>query len=213
MSAYLCSDQWQAKKAARAAAASALVAANPRLVPVSAVKGGALVAAAKNVRIELKQAFPRVKFSVRTSRFSGGNSLDVKWIDGPTSDQVAPIVDKYAAGSFNGMDDSYTYQESVWRDAFGDAKYTKTIRDYSDAAIASAIRTVCAKYAGNFAEKGMQAPTVEEYKAGKLWNVQLIDGENCHHDGLQSIISRELHRRTWALTRTVARINHETEEA
>lgn len=192
-------NDWRAKQASKLSIVEALRAANTHLVPAN-IKGGSLVAAAKNCRIELKAAFPGVKFSVRTSRFSGGDSMDVQWIDGPTSDQVSSIVDRYSAGHFNGSDDSYNYSDSAWTAAFGDAKYVHTRRDDSDRAIESAIRTVRAKYAGSFEAKGIATPSVADYRSGKLWNVQLIDG-SYHCDGLQSVISRELHRRTWALPR------------
>ena len=58
-----CPEQWRAKKLARQSVAAALQAANPHLVPVGSVKGGSLVAAAKNARAELKAAFPGVKSS------------------------------------------------------------------------------------------------------------------------------------------------------
>lgn len=195
-------NDWQAKQAAKLSIVEALRAANPHLVPANG-KGGSLVAAAKNCRIELKAAFPGVKFSVRTSRFSGGDSIDVQWTDGPTSDQVSSIVDRYSAGHFNGLDDSYNYSDSAWTAAFGDAKYVKTKRDDSDSAIESAIRTVRAKYSGNFESKCIATPSAADYRAGKLWNVQIIEGAY-HCDGLQSVISRELHRRTWALPRRAA---------
>ena len=56
-----------------------------------------------------------------------------------------------------------------------------------------------AKYAGSFESHSIATPTIEDYRNGKLWNI-LTD----HHcDGLQSVISRVLARRTWALPRTV----------
>ena len=196
-------NDWQAKQASKLSIVEALRAANPHLVPANG-KGASLVAAAKHCRIELKAAYPGVKCSVRTSRFSGGDSIDVQWTDGPTSDQVSSIVDRYSAGHFNGLDDSYNYSDSAWTAAFGDAKYVHTKRDDSDRAIESAIRTVRAKYSGNFESKGIATPSAADYLAGKLWNVEVIDHANFHHDGLQSLISRELHRRTWALPRRAA---------
>jgi hypothetical protein len=44
---------------------------------------GSAKLAASNIRAELKKAFPGVKFSVRSETFSGGDSIDVKWMDGP----------------------------------------------------------------------------------------------------------------------------------
>ena len=103
---------YEAKMKARAAAAAALAAANPWLVPVWSVKGGALIAAAKNIRIELARAFPGVKFSIKSRRFSMGDAIDVSWTDGPNSRQVDEIIDRYSAGSFDGMQDLYTYERS-----------------------------------------------------------------------------------------------------
>jgi hypothetical protein len=112
---------WEAKQAVRAAAARALQRAHPRLVPVSD-KVDSLVAAAKNIRIELARAFPSIEFKVRSKRFSMGDDIRVSWADGPTSAQVDAIINRYRAGTFDGMTDSYDYEHSAWTDAFGDAK-------------------------------------------------------------------------------------------
>lgn len=45
-----------------------------------------VVEAAKQLRTELKREFPATKFRVRTDRFSGGESIDVHWRDGPALD-------------------------------------------------------------------------------------------------------------------------------
>lgn len=189
---------WKAKEMTKAAAAKAVQAANPHLVPVGGKVDG-LNAAAKNARIELKIAFPGVKFSVKTSRFSGGDSMSVRWTDGPNSNQVSAIVDKYAAGHFNGMDDSYSYTADAWNNAFGDAKYVQTSRDLSDKAIASAIRTFCARYAHTLGDMESTI-TVEGFKAGKLWNVHLPNGGGCYD--IQSLIHQIGYARTWALDMT-----------
>jgi Large polyvalent protein associated domain 29 len=156
---------YEARQAARAFTAKQLQAAHPHLIPVSD-KNNSLVAAGKNMRIELAAAFPGVKFSVRSSRFSGGDSIDVTWTDGPTGDQVDSIVGKYSAGSFDGMTDCYNYEHSAWCDAFGDAKYVHSTREFSDRLLGSALARV-AKYWG-----AEPAPTVDDYRAGRLWNVK-----------------------------------------
>ena len=51
---------------------------------------------AKSVRKELKASFPGVKFSVRSSRFSGGSSVSVRWTDGPAPHKVREITDGHA---------------------------------------------------------------------------------------------------------------------
>lgn len=187
-------SDYQAKQAARKSLADALKAANPGLVPVSD-KVNALVAAAKNIRIELKRAFPGVKFSVRSDRFSGGDSIDVNWIDGPTTAQVRLIIDKYKAGTFDGMTDCYNYEPCSWTAAFGDAKYVSANRSMSEAGAESAIRTVFAKYAGNL--KDIARPTGADVKAGRVWAIR-VPGLN---DGLCELINVEWSRRTWALTK------------
>lgn len=123
--------RYKAEREARAAAAARLQAAHPDLVSPEHTKGGALVAAAKNIRTQLKARWPHVKFSVRTDRFSGGDSIDVKWTDGPTTAQVDAIIGRYKAGTFDGMTDSYEYKNDAWIDAFGDAKYVHSSREIS----------------------------------------------------------------------------------
>jgi hypothetical protein len=181
---------YAAREAARKFTAEQLQATHPHLVPAG---NNSLVAAAKNIRIELKRAFPAVKFAVRTSRFSGGDSIDVSWTDGPTTSQVDAIINRYSAGSFDGMTDSYTYEHAAWTDAFGDAKYVHSTRNYSTKAIASAIRTVYARYPGNL--EAIAMPTPEDFNQGRLWAVQV---PHLSRD-LQSFINIELAGRTWAI--------------
>jgi hypothetical protein len=102
--------------------------------------------AASNIRTELKLAFPGVKFSVRSDKFSGGDSVDVTWTDGPTCDQVKRIIGKYAAGTFDGMTDSYDYESRPWTTVFGDAKYVQSSRAHSREALEAAVAKVKAEF-------------------------------------------------------------------
>lgn|SRR3990167_4513970 len=108
---------------------------NPSLEPVKSGSYPSAKLAAKNIRIELKKAFPGVKFSVRSEMFSGGDSVDIGWTDGPTEQEVKKISNKYEGGSFDGMTDSYTYETNIYRNAwtetFGDAKYVHENRHLS----------------------------------------------------------------------------------
>lgn len=94
-------------------------------------------AAGRNIRTELKRAFPGVKFSVRYDSFSGGDSYDVDWTDGPTAKQVRDIIDKY--GDMH--PDSYSYGDywdcvpSVFNNLFGSVGYTCANRRISAEAI------------------------------------------------------------------------------
>ena len=51
--------------------------------------------ASKLLRQELKEKFPGADFSVRSDRFSMGESIDVFWLDGPATNKVDNIVKKY----------------------------------------------------------------------------------------------------------------------
>jgi hypothetical protein len=60
---------------------------------------------AKLVRAALKEAFPGVKFSVRSSVYSGGASINVNYVDGPSYDQVKRVVGMFEGSYFDGMND------------------------------------------------------------------------------------------------------------
>jgi len=60
---------------------------------------------AKMVRQALREAFPEVKFSVRSSSYAGGASVRVAWNEGPLEDQVKSIVDVFSGSEFDGMTD------------------------------------------------------------------------------------------------------------
>lgn len=171
-------------------ACQALAASFPYLIPVWKEPGGGLIAAAKNARRILARTFPRTKFSVKTSRYSGGDSLRVSWVDGPTTAQVDAIVRPFQGGSFDGLRDCYDYERNAWRDTFGDAKYTFCTRTDSLHAVASALRTV-----RQWHSDVPETATPEDYKAGRLWAVRLA-GDS---DDLQTAIRRVLSSRTWEL--------------
>lgn len=88
---------------------------------------------AKNIRTQLRDAFPGIKFSVRSSSFAGGCAIDIDWTDGPASDLVEKITSAYSQGRFDGMDDSYEYNRDEWPRLFGGAKYVHATRKISDA--------------------------------------------------------------------------------
>ncbi|MBA4192508.1 MAG: hypothetical protein C0467_31460 [Planctomycetaceae bacterium] len=87
--------------------------------------------AAENIRRELKRKFPGVKFSVTSDSFAGGNSIDVKWTDGPTERDVKAIAYRHSAGSFDGSTDSYNYAENVFGELFGQSKYVNCSREWT----------------------------------------------------------------------------------
>lgn len=68
---------------------------------------------AKLLRAELKAHFPDTRFSVRISRYAGGSSIDVYWIEGP-GEEVTPILQQFQGASFDGMIDLKSYHSSEW---------------------------------------------------------------------------------------------------
>ena len=132
------------------------------------VRGSGPVIAAKNIRKELKAAFPETKFSVKSETFSMGHAVRISWTDGPTVRQVEAVADKYEAGKFDGMDDYYTYTTTPFNELFGSAKYVTTSRDYSREFISRCIAKIVAKFGGD-------PITAEEYFNGGAhrWH-------NCH---------------------------------
>lgn len=65
------------------------------------------------IRALLRETFPKVKFSVITNRGSMVSSVRISWVDGPTARYVDALVEKFRAGSFNGMTDSYDYDRGA----------------------------------------------------------------------------------------------------
>lgn len=99
---------------------------------------------AKLVRKALKEAFPEVKFSVRSSNYAGGASIRVGWVDGPKTDQVEAIARTFSGASFDGMQDlktSNTHAMNGQPVRFG-SDYVFCDRECSDAARANLIQVL-----------------------------------------------------------------------
>lgn len=87
---------------------------------------------AKKIRKTLKDAFPGVKFSVKSSTFSMGSSVHVSWTDGPLQEDVDAILNRFKSGSFDGMQDMYTTTGYVWEGKICiGAKYISSSRGLS----------------------------------------------------------------------------------
>lgn len=68
---------------------------------------------AKLLRKELKTAFPHVKFSIRSSVYSGGASIRVNWVDGPFIEDVEKFAKRYEGATFDGQIDLKEYKEDT----------------------------------------------------------------------------------------------------
>jgi len=132
----------------------------PQAVGADAVVRGKQISsqarAAKNLRAELKNAFPCVKFSVKSSSFSMGNDITVGWEMGPTKAEVDAIADKYEYGRFDAMQDLSYSDCSAFGDAvevvLGRAKYVSTSRKFGDDVLAVVGRALCEKQGVEYIE-------------------------------------------------------------
>ena len=79
----------------------------PTTNPTNGVVEYSVKETAAALRTALRGAHPGTKFSVRISRGTGYGWLDVSWTDGPTADQVRPILRAHEGRRFDGTDDSY----------------------------------------------------------------------------------------------------------
>lgn len=103
---------------------------------------------AKLIRVALKKEFPAVKFSVRTSVYSSGASIDVRWQDGPPSKMVERITGKFAGATFDGMIDLKSYHDSDLngeRVRFG-ANFVFATRSLSRPALGQVLAVATRKY-------------------------------------------------------------------
>ena len=162
-------DAAQRAKAAFAAAVDA-IRARPELAKLEQgddTSSGKL--AAKNIRAQLRTAFPGVKFSVRVRHYA---AVGVSWTDGPTRAAVEAITKNYEAGSFNGSEDIYENSRSPWTSVYGGVDYLTLSRDHSPAHIGRAI--VALFNARDF--DGIEQPTPQDYANGTTSRIR-VPGE------------------------------------
>lgn len=127
----------------KAAVQKALLVEYKELLTISESGRSSWSTGAVNIRRELKAAFPKVKFRVKSNTYSGGTSIDVYWIDGPTTEEVKKITAKYEHGSFDGMTDSYNYDyDNQFPGVFGGAKYVMENRTISEKAYNDVAKTL-----------------------------------------------------------------------
>jgi hypothetical protein len=141
---------------------------------------------AKLVRQSLKEAFPDVKFSVKSHTYSMGASIDVRWLDGPNEQQVESVVGRFEASYFDG---SIDYKGAIYHMMDGKqirfgADSVRCGRENSDSAVQRAIDRVFRRLSANFADARFNKPTVAQFNRGELYNVQL---PHLHTNGGESV--------------------------
>lgn len=162
----------QAQRAEFDQSVAELKAAHPHLKCISANENrqspGKFVAG--NLRIELKRAFPKTKFSVR----SDYSTVNVGWDDGPTQGEVDAILDRYKTGRYNANEDYHDSVETPWTAAFGGADYVFSHRELSvDNAYPLIIEALYRQYPDNM--RSIQRSTTQTMRTSN----QEIDGLGC----------------------------------
>jgi len=141
-------------------------------------------AVAKMVREVLKQKFAGVKFSVKTAKYSGGSSITVKWVDGPTKKQVEKEVGNMHGAEFDGMQDLKEYNGSP----FGN-DYIFCERNYSIGFLTAQAQRIAKEW-------GRACPKVEDGMCGAYINGDgestMADGSWNYHAMMRQVIYREL---------------------
>lgn len=88
-------------------------------------------AAVKNLRTLLAHEFPGVKFSVKKA-YKIGDSVDVTYIDGPTSGRVSELAGLFEGERFNGYEDMTEDVVTDFNTLFGALGYVYVKREYSE---------------------------------------------------------------------------------
>jgi len=86
------------------------------------------------IKKELKKEFPAVKFEVTSDNFSMGDSVDIRYKDGPPEEAVEAFTNKYQEGHYNSMEEYYDYSSD--RPDLYQAKYVHCQREKSEETIA-----------------------------------------------------------------------------
>lgn len=107
-----------------------------------------VVETARMIRAALREAFPGVRFTVRSSSYSGGASINVGYTDGPTNAQVRAITGNFEGSYFDGMTD---YQGSNYSSVNGEevrfgADFIFVNRDYSETFLTTGVQAACVYY-------------------------------------------------------------------
>ena len=103
---------------------------------------------AKLVRAALKESFPGVKFSVKSSVYSGGASINIRYENGPTYKQVKEVASMFEGAYFDGMTD---YKGSNYGSLDGNevrfgADFIFVNRDFSLGFLESNVKAACEYY-------------------------------------------------------------------
>lgn len=77
------------------------------------------------IRVQLAKKFPGIKFSVRSSEYAGGSSIDVAYAFGPSCKEVEAVVNGFESRGFDGSID-LSYYKASWLLPDGSAQLAQT---------------------------------------------------------------------------------------
>lgn len=151
----------------------------------------------KLIKRDLKAAFPKCKFSVKLSRYSGGSSIRVCWLNGPTQAEVEAKVGHYHGASFDGMIDLKSYHDTLtltaegWVSVHYGNDYLFFEREFTAAFLASAVEVVKAKYGSEVGE-----PVIKSHDNGEAYLAEEGPSLGCQgrwepHWTVRSVVMRQ----------------------
>lgn len=107
-----------------------------------------VVETAKMIRTALKESFPGVKFSVKSSSYSMGASINIRYTDGPTIEQVKAITGNFEGSYFDGMTDykGLNYSSLNGEEVRFGADFVFVNRNYTAPVLTGVIVEVCNLY-------------------------------------------------------------------
>jgi hypothetical protein len=118
------------------------------------------------VRKALKKAFPGFKFtSVKSKSYSGGASIYIDWVDGPTVAEVDVVIDFYKGSTFDSMTDMKSSRPAVeyeGRTIRWGADFISTNRSYSAEFFHEIVDKICSDF-------GVTKPPISDGDGGKPW--------------------------------------------
>lgn len=122
---------------------------------------------ARAIRVELKEKFPEMKFSVRSSNFSMGDDVNVSYENGIPEKAIELVLNKYKDGNFDGMEDIYNYRSNP--DNLPRTKYLFVSRKVSPEIRESIKLEIADKF-------GIKNPNDEQewYKVFNSWSDQQV---------------------------------------
>lgn len=103
---------------------------------------------AKIIRKVLKENFPGIKFSVRSSTYAGGSSIRIEWLDGPTATAVESVTKQFQGSSFDSMYDIKNYHNTEWNgeEVHFCADYVNTQRNLSRQFVETVVAQFCKRW-------------------------------------------------------------------